>query len=304
MIATIATHQLVALRRQRVFAALLASFVLISALAGLLGWSSNHTIARVYDEAAKLMTATGQPSPANPFLLKTSLSLLSNMVVYVPLTGALFALVLGHLSVVEDEDGGLGRLLFSRHITRTQYAMGKVTSAAVALAIALCASLIVSALSLLIVNHAIAISDVARLGLFYALSWMYLMSFVLIGIIAVLVTRRRSLALLGAMGAWLVITFVVPQFTSGLRPTQSLNPIIEPIGTSQRFFQITAHGQPLSVVEQYKATAAVILNTAPAEPIGQLVLKLVPVAAMAAILMLITLKLVQRHDFSRSANNE
>lgn len=304
MIATIATHQLVALRRQRVFAALLASFVLISALAGLLGWSSNHTIGRVYDEAAKLMTATGQPAPANPFLLKPALSLLSNMVVYVPLIGALFALVLGHLSVVEDEASGLGRLLFSRHITRTQYAMGKVTSAAAALAIALGASLVVSALSLLVVNHGLAVSEVARLGLFYALSWLYLMSFVLIGIIAVLVTRRRSLALLSAMGAWLVITFVVTQFTSGLRPTQSLNPIIEPIGTSQRFFQITAYGQPFSVVEQYKATAAVILNTAPNESTGQLVVRLLPVAALAVILLLITLALVQRHDFSRSASSE
>jgi ABC-type transport system involved in multi-copper enzyme maturation permease subunit len=301
---TIATHQLLALRRQRVFAALLGSFVIVSALAGLLGWSSNHTIVRVYDEAAKLMAATGQPPPPNPFLLKPALSLLSNMVVYVPLVGALFALVLGHLSIVEDEANGLGRLLFSRQVSRTQYAMGKVINAGAVLAIALCASLIVSAVSLLFVNKGVAASDVGRLGAFYALSWLYLMSFVLIGMIAVLVTRRRSLALLTAMRAWLVITFVVPQFTSGLRPTQSLNPIIEPIGTSQRFFQITAHAQPVSMVEQYKAAAAVILSTAPSESIGHLALRLLPIVALAGALLLVTLTLVQRHDFSRSASNE
>lgn len=304
MTGTIATYQLLALRRQRVFAALLGSFVVVSALAGLLGWSSNHTIVRVYNQAAHLMAATGQPPPPNPFLLKPDLSLLSNMVVYVPLVGALFALVLGHLSIVEDEANGLGRLLFSRPVSRTQYAMGKVVAAATVLAVALSASLGVSIVSLLIVNKGMAAADVGRLGSFYALSWVYLMGFVLIGMIAVLVTHRRPLALLSAMGAWLVITFVVPQFTSGLRPTQSLNPIIEPIGTSQRFFQVTAHAQPFSVVEQYKAAAAVILNTAPSESIGQLGLRLLPIALLAGILLLVTLTLVQRHDFSRSASNE
>ena len=304
MIATVASHQLVALRRQRVLAALIGSFVILSALAGVLGWSSNHTIGRVFDQAAKLLASTGQPPPPNPFLLKPALSPLSNMVVYVPLLGALFAIVLGHLSLSEDKASGIGRLLFSRHVTRTQYAVGKATSAATALALALCAGLVVSAASLLIVNRGVTISDIARLSAFYALSWLYLISFVLIGMIAVLLTRRQSLALLTAIGAWLVVTFFVPQFTSGLRPTQSLHPLIEPVGTSQRFFQITAHGQPFSVIEQYKATAAVILNTAPAESTAQIAVRLLPVTTLAAILVLITLRLVQRHDFSRGASDE
>jgi ABC-type transport system involved in multi-copper enzyme maturation permease subunit len=278
--------------------------LVITALAGVLGWSSNHTIARVFDEAAKLLSGTGQPAPPNPFLLKPALSPLSNLVVYVPLIGALLALVLGHLSIVDDESNGLGRLLFSRQVTRTQYAFGKVLSSAAVLVVVLVGSLLVSVVSLLVVNGSVAVADLGRLAGFYALSWLYLMLFALVGMVTALITRTRSLGLLSAMGVWLVITFAVPQFTSGLRPTQSLNPITEPLGTSQRLFQITAHAQPYSVVEQYKAAAGVVLNTGAAESVGATIVRILPVAGLSFILLLATLRLIQRHDFSRSASHE
>jgi ABC-2 type transport system permease protein len=304
VIATIASHQVLSLRRQRVFLALLATLLTMTALAGVLGWSSHQTIVRVYDEAVKLLAATGKPAPPNPFLLKPTLSLLSNMVVYIPLIGALLALILGHLSIVDDEINGTGRLVFSRQITRTSYVLGKIASAAAVLAVVFAASLAVSAVSLLIVNHSIAAADLGRLGLFYALSWLYVMAFALIGMVTVLMTRRRSMALLSAMGAWLVITFVIPQFTSGLRPTQSLNPITDPASTSQAFFKATSKFRPYSVVEQYKQASGRILNTAPAEPLGQTAQRILPIAGLVIILAWLTVRLVQRHDFSRSANSE
>ena len=304
MIATIASHQVLSLRRQRVFLALLATLLTMTALAGVLGWSSHQTIVRVYDEAVKLLGSTGKPAPPNPFLLKPTLSLLANMVVYIPLIGALLALILGHLSIVDDETNGTGRLVFSRQITRTSYVLGKIASAAAVLAVVLAASLLVSVASLLVVNHTIAVGDLGRLGLFYALSWLYLMVFALIGMVTVLMTRRRSIALLSAMGAWLVITFVIPQFTSGLRPTQSLNPISDPASTSQTFFKITSKLRPYSIVEQYKEASGRILQTASAESVGQTIQRILPIAGLVIVLALVIVRLVQRHDFSRSANSE
>lgn len=304
MIATIASHQVLSLRRQRVFLALLATLLTMTALAGVLGWSSHQTIVRVYDEAVKLLGSTGKPAPPNPFLLKPTLSLLANMVVYIPLIGALLALILGHLSIVDDETNGTGRLVFSRQITRTSYVLGKIASAAAVLAVVLAASLLVSVASLLVVNHTIAVGDLGRLGLFYALSWLYLMVFALIGMVTVLMTRRRSIALLSAMGAWLVITFVIPQFTSGLRPTQSLNPISDPASTSQTFFKITSKLRPYSIVEQYKEASGRILQTASAESVGQTIQRILPIAGLAVAIALLIIRLVQRHDFSRSANSE
>ena len=304
MIATVASHQMLSLRRQRVFLAMLATLLTMTALAGVLGWSSHQTIVRVYDEAVKLLASAGKPSPPNPFLLKPTLSLLSNMVVYIPLIGALLALIVGHLSIVDDETNGTGRLVFSRQISRTSYVLGKIASAAIVLAVVLAASLLVSVAALLVVNRTIAGADLARLLLFYGLSWLYLMVFALIGMVTVLMTRRRSIALLSAMGTWLVITFVIPQFTSGLRPTQSLNPITDPASTSQTFFRVTSKLRPYSIVEQYKQASGQILQTATTESLGQTIQRILPIAGLAAVLVLLTIRLVQRHDFSRSANSE
>ena len=171
MIATIATQQVRGLMRQRVFVVLLVTMLVMTALAGVLGWSSQHTIVGVYDEAVKLLASRGLPAPPNPFLLKPTLSLLSNMVVYIPFIGSLLAIVLGHLSVVDDEASGIGRLIFSRRLTRTQYIVGKMIGAAVVLTTVLASSLLVSGLSLIIVNRAIPSgADLGRLTAFYAVS--------------------------------------------------------------------------------------------------------------------------------------
>ena len=304
MIATVASHQVLSLRRQRVFLAMLATLLTMTALAGVLGWSSHQTIVRVYDEAVKLLASTGKPAPPNPFLLKPTLSLLSNMVVYIPLIGALLALIVGHLSIVDDETNGTGRLVFSRQVSRTSYVLGKIVSAAIVVAVVLTASLGVSVAALLVVNRAIAGADLGRLVMFYGLSWLYLMVFALIGMVTVLMTRRRSIALLSAMGAWLVITFVIPQFTSGLRPTQSLNPITDPASTSQTFFKITSKFRLYSIVEQYKRASGRILQTSTVESLGHTIQRILPIAGAAVVLVLLTIRLVQRHDFSRSANSE
>lgn len=304
MIATIASHQIVALRRQRVLLVLLTAFVAATALAGVLGWSSQRTIVRVFDEATRQLAATGAPAPPNPFLLKPNLALLSNMVVYVPLLGALFAVVLGHLSIADDENTGIARLIFSRRLSRASYAAGKILSLAVVLAGVLLASLAVSLIAVVLVNSGISGADLGRLTGFYALSWLYLLPFALIGMVTVLMTRSRSLALLSGIGAWLVITFAIPQFTSGLRPTQSLNPITESLGLSQAFFRFTANAQPLSVVEQYKSASGVVLDTAAPEAFTATLFSIAPLVGFVAALAALTFRLIHTHDFSRSAGNE
>jgi ABC-type transport system involved in multi-copper enzyme maturation permease subunit len=302
VIATIARQQILSLRRQRTFLGLLATFIVMTALAGVLGWSSQRTIVGVYDESVKLLAARGLPAPANPFRLKPTLSLLSNMVVYIPLIGALLAVVLGHVSVADDETDGIGRLVFSRQVDRTTYIIGKIVAAAVVLGSILVVSLAVSVLSLSIVNREFpSITDVGRLTAFYGLSWLYLMVFALIGMVTVLVTRRRSLGLLTAMGVWLVITFAIPQITSGLRPTQSLNPITDPVSTSQAFFRATSKARPYSIVEQYKQISGRVLETSTGN--GSLA-GLLPIAALGLLLAVATVLLVQRHDYSTGTSSD
>lgn len=305
MIGVIARQQLLSLRRQGVFLVLLATLLVMTGLAGVIGWSSHQTIVRVYGVATNLLAAEGKPAPPNPFDLKPTLSLLSNMAIYIPLIGALLALVVGHLSMADDDSTGLGRLIFSRPVPRAQYVAGKAIAAAAALAVAMAACSLVSALSLLIVNQAApTIGELGRLALFYGLSWLYLLGFALLGMVTVLITPRRSLALLAAMGVWLVLTFALPQFTSGLHPVASLNPIVDPVSTSQPFFRVTANARPISLTEQYKHAAGQILATAPATSNGDTARRLVPLVLSVVGLGAAAAQLVQRHDYARGSANE
>lgn len=305
MIATIAGQQVTSLRRQRTFLALIGLFVAMTALAGVVGWSSAQTINRVYDQAVILLAQSGKPAPPNPIGIKPTLSLLSNMTVYIPLVGALLTLVLGHLSIADDRTNGLGRLLFSRQLTRRQYLTGKVAGSALVLALALSASLLVSVVSLRVANGALPSgADAARLFLFYGLSFLYLLVFLLIGMAAVLLTRKRSLALLSAMGVWLIVTFAIPQFTSGLRPTSSLNPISQPASSTSAFFRATASARPLSLSEQYKQSSADLLQTGPSEAASATVLHTLPLALSVVLLTGLTGVAVRRHDWSRSMAGE
>ncbi len=304
MIATVAAQQSLTFRRQRVASVGLATMLAVTVMAGVLGWSSQHTIVRVFDEATRMQAAAGQPAPPNPFLLKPALSLLSNMVVYVPLIGALLALVVGHLTLVEDQTQGTGRLVFCRQVSRTHYGLGKFLSGARFIGLTLAASGLVSVAALLIVNRTVSPSSSARLVGFYALSWAYLAVFLLVGMLTAVLTRRRSLALLSGIAVWLVVTFVIPQLTSGLHPTQSLNPLSEPVGSSQTFFQITQHFESLSIAERYKAAAGVILDTAPRASAAETVLTVAPIVVAGVLLLLLVLRLVQLHDYSGSATDE
>lgn len=305
MIAAIAAQQILALRRQRIFLAILATLLTMTALAGVIGWSSQQTIARVYSEAVKLLASTGQPAPPNPVTLKPTLSLISNMAVYITLIGALLAVVLGHLSVADDTGSGIGRLIFSRQVSRSSYVAGRLVGAGVVLAIVLLVSLLVSAASLVVVNgSAPSLGETARLVLFFALSWLYMMIFAVVGMVTVLLSPRRSLALLSALAVWLVVTFAVPQFTSGLRPVASLNPVTAPVSASQPFFRFTANGRAFSLDEQYKAAAGEILQTSPATSTLSVIGRTLPLAGALLILAGLTVWLVRRHDFSRSGADE
>ena len=283
----------------------MSTLLVVTALAGVIGWSSQQTVARVYHQAIPLLTSEGKPVPPNPVTLKPTLSLLSNMSIYIPLIGALMALVLGHLSLADDESGGVGRLIFSRGISRTSYLGGRVFGAGTVLALVSVISLLVSAISLVVVNGSVpSFAEAGRLVGFYAMSWLYMMIFALVGMVTVLISRRRSLALLSALAVWLVVTFAIPQFTSGVRPVALLNPVVPPVSASATFFQITAHARPLSLSEQYKSAAAQVLQTGQSGSAGSLVSQLLPLVVALLVLVALAAVLVLRHDYSRSGADE
>lgn len=301
MIGVIARQQLLSLRRQQTFLAFLAVFLLMTALAGVIGWSSHRTIVGVYAAAVTVLAADGQPAPPDPFTSVPALSLLSNMTIYIPLIGALLALVLGHLAVADEQSTGIGRLVFSRPLSRTSYILGKLLGVGLALGAVMAAATIASLAALIVANGRVpSAPDVGRLVLFSVLSLGYLLLFALVGMLTTLLSRRRSVGLLAAVSVWLVVTFVLPQFTSGLRPTASLNPIADPVSSSLAFFQITARARPLSVSEVYKDVSAQILALGPGRPASTTLAAVVPVVVILLALAVLVAAAAHRHDYSRA----
>jgi ABC-type transport system involved in multi-copper enzyme maturation permease subunit len=305
MIAVIAGHQLRMLRRERIFLAILASLLLMTVLAGFIGWSSHNTIVKVYKESSAMLASEGKPAPPDPFAVKPHLSLLSNMTIYIPLIGALLAIVVGHLAIVGDRASGLTRIIFARPVRRSTYFLGKLAGIGAALTVILAVCYALSVVSLLIVNSSLpTVAEFGRLALFFLLSLAYMMLFALIGMTAALVVPGRSLSLLVALGVWMFVTFMVPQFTSGLRPTASLNPVVDPVSTSQRFFRVTSHFRSVSISELYHDLSAAILQTAPDRSTSIGSDQIVPICAFLVALVLLTAILVNRLDLSEQGSHD
>ncbi len=186
MIGTIAAYEAKGLVRRGTVRASVAIMLTMTVLAGVIGWSSHATIARVYDEATRYLADQGQAAPPNPFLLKPTLDLLATMEIYVPLIGALLALVVGHVALADETTDGVGRLMFSRPVTRRAYVAGKLLAVSGVLAAILAVCAVLSVVEASLVNRAVvSAGDVGRVLAFYGLSWLYLLVFALVGMATV-----------------------------------------------------------------------------------------------------------------------
>lgn len=299
----IARQHVQTLVRRKTFVLMLAVLLIMTALSGLIGWSSHSTILRVYDETVRMLTAAGKPAPPNPFAAKPSLSLLNNMVIYVPLIGALLAIVIGHMAMMGDRQAGVTRVIFSRPLERSSYFWGKLSGSAFVLAVIMAACLALSVVAVsLILGGPPSASQLLQLLLFYSLSGVYLLLFVLIGMITALLARSQSMALLAAVAVWVVVTFATPELTSGLRPVASLNPVTDPVTVSSSpFFQVTSKAKPISVNEQYKALSTAILAEDSKLDPGTTAGQLAPIGGFVLLLGGWAYLLVRRHDFSEEA---
>lgn len=299
----IARQHLRLLSRSHTFLLMLVVLLGMTALSGFIGWSSHSTIIRVYDETVRTLAAAGKPAPPNPFAYKPRLSLLNNMIIYVPLIGALLAIVIGNMSVAGDRQAGVTRVIFSRPVGRSSYFWGKVVGSALAGVAIMAACLALSVIGLTLINHGLpTASELVRLTLFYALSGLYLLLFVLIGLVAALLTRSQSLGLFAAVAVWVLITFATPQFTSGLRPVASLNPVTDPVAVSHSgFFRATSKVKPIAVNEQYKALSTRVLsqgNDVIRAGSGKTAAQVAPIVLFVLLLGGWAHHLVRRHDFS------
>jgi len=257
----IAHNEVRSLIREKTVLMLLVIFLLMTLLSAYIGWSSHHTIEQVYAASVEQLHIQGKDIPPAPFADVTPLSLLKNMIIYIVLIGSLLAITLGHDAGMRERKAGVVKILFSRSITKTEFLIGKITGLTIVLGMTMLLAAVVSIASSALLAK-ITAHDVIMLLVFYGLSLIYLLGFALLGLCFSFVEENDAMALLVPVIIWLSLTFVLPELTSALYPTGSLNPTAPQLAISHGTIlqAISDVMKPFSVTEHYKELGGYLLE--------------------------------------------
>lgn len=252
-----ARHELVTLRRERLPMVLLAIFVVMVSVSGLIGWMTNSTVSSVWVTS----TQEGLTTAPNPFADVTPLYYARNTVIYLVLIGALMAIVVGVGSALRDRKARTVDLVLSRPITVRAHLLGKLAGIGVWLSLVLAGVAVISWVSISVITHApLAWGDTLRLGAFYALAGVLLMVFVTLGMLSGIYGARETTALLVPISLWSIAAFVLPQIGTSANPVSLLNPVPAVLVPGGAFDALNAAVHPLSVTEQFKEASGQILS--------------------------------------------
>jgi ABC-type transport system involved in multi-copper enzyme maturation permease subunit len=156
---------------------------------------------------------------------------------------------------------GVLKLLFSRPVGKNEFLIGKLLGISFVLAIVMLLAAAISAVSSAVLVSLTA-GDMIHLFSFYGFSLVYLLGFAFIGFSSALVKEDEVIALLIPIIFWITITFVLPQLTSALYPTGSLNPTLPQtdILNSPALQTLQDAVYPFSISQHYKEAASTILD--------------------------------------------
>jgi ABC-type transport system involved in multi-copper enzyme maturation permease subunit len=257
----IAKNEIQHLFRERTFFLILTVFILISLASTYIGWASQHTVESVYQESVITLESIGKTAPPSTFSNLPPLEIVKNMIIYVVLIGSLLAITVGHSIGTKDQRAGVVRILFSKPLTKKEFLLGKALSLGLVLLAVLTVSLIISTVSVSILSQ---LSFVLLLQLieFYAVSYFYMLGFGFLGLGFGLMKRNSAIALLTPIIIWVIITFALPEMSSALYPTSSLNPVLPQTEILNSPVLSAIHNifYPFSVSEHYRVLSYGILN--------------------------------------------
>jgi ABC-2 type transport system permease protein len=255
--AATARHELRSAHRERLPQVLLVVFLGMVAASSLIGWLTHRTVTQVWDQTR----ADGLTSAPNPFGQVSPLYYAANVVIYVLLIGALLAIALGVTSAMRGRASGTLDLVLSRPVDTRSYLAGKLAGTAGWLGLVLLVAAVVNWASIGgIVGSVLGVEETVRLAGFYAVAWLFLLTFLILGLLSGIHSRRETTALLVPIAAWSVLAFVLPQLGTAARPVSLLNPIPLPATEGGAFSAIQTFFGPLSLTEQFKTLSGSVLG--------------------------------------------
>lgn len=291
--AAVVAHEVLSSGRNRLGHVLLAVFLGMVAVSATIGWLTRTTVTSVWRQAV----LAGLTTAPNPFAAAAPLADARNVAIYVVMIGALLAVVVGASATLRARRSRTVDLILTRSVGTRTYLTAQVTGLSLLLAAVLATAGVSAWLGIwLVARHPLGLTSTVRLGAFFAAAWLLLAAFAVVGMIAGLHARSQTLALLAPIIAWSVVTFVVPQLGTAALPAALLNPVPSVPTTGGVFGVLHTVLSPLSVTEQFKALAAALLGTGPADKsVGA------ATTVVAFLVVAIVVLLTSRRDLLRKA---
>ncbi|MCY7403071.1 MAG: ABC transporter permease [Cryobacterium sp.] len=252
-----AQQEMLSVRRARIAHVLLAVFLGMVSVSSIIGWVTTTTVTSVYEK----ILAGGLTAAPNPFTGVPALYYARNSVIYVILIGALMAIVLGAQATLRDRKSATTSLILSRPVGTPVRLGGQLAGLGIVIFTVLAISMAINWAAISVITRAPLGTDATlRLLGFAACAWMLLMIFTIIGMLGGIFSKRETTALLVPFVVWSGLTFVVPQLGTAARPVALLNPVPILAPTGGPFDLLAAITAPLSITEQFKRAASILLQ--------------------------------------------
>ncbi|MGE5631297.1 MAG: ABC transporter permease [Caulobacteraceae bacterium] len=211
MIIEIAKKEIRDIFWNKLFLAILVILLALTIVSIVLGSFQVKIALDNYNSSISFLRALGKTElPPMPNLNPISAS--KGFVNYIGMVGALLAIVLGNTAISKEHRSGTMRLVLTRGVFRDAFLNGKLLGNLVILAgITILIEIITFAALIAIGGVALSNNDIARLLLFFLMSFLYMVFFLVLSMGAATISTKGNRALLITVIVWLVLSFVLPQ---------------------------------------------------------------------------------------------
>lgn len=249
-IMTIARKEVKTAFRDRIFLIVTGLFVLLSVISVYIGSSTKNAELQAYQDILQLLKSQGATSLPSPPAIYP-LSVLSNIISYVSMIGAVVAIFLGFESFSGERNNGTLKLIATRPVYRDQMVTGKLLGGGIVIGVLLGIILIFNlALFVLVSGMTPGTNEIVRLLSFFLLAFVYLMVFYTATMYVSLKTNDSSFGFMLMMVIWVTISFVLPQLAESQRSfAYALN------ATAQTVTQVPADTVVSKAIELFSPAA-------------------------------------------------
>ncbi len=214
MIKTIAFKEVKSAFRNSSFLMITTLFVLLSIISVYIGTSTKNAVLMAFNDSYNLLVSQGATSlPIKPQLYP--LSILSNIVTYINMLGAVVSIYLGYEMISGEKSNGTYKLISVKPLYKDQIISGKILGGSIVLLILLSIILVFNLiLFMFITSSALSIAETIKLGLYFLLAFTYLFFFFILALYTSIKFKDSEYGFLLLMIIWMIVSFVIPELAN------------------------------------------------------------------------------------------